>query len=238
MALQLSSTANQDMSGQKIAIFGGAGSGKTRVCATAPTPIILNAEKTGTKSIRDFDIPSVAITSYAEAWEAIKWLQTCPDYATVCVDSISQIAEQHIQLIKPNYKNLMQAYGQLADDMVPLINAFMALPQNVVLCSQVSSHKDEVTQITKFVPHFPGQALPTVFPHLVDAIWYLGTEQLAPSGIAGQRPEIQRVLHTSATPQFDCKDRSGVLEAKYIVPDMPRGENSLLLTNLFAAMAV
>lgn len=214
MPLQLTSTANQEQAGHKVAIFGGAGSGKTRVMATMPTPIIINTEKTGTKSIRDFDIPSVKISTYAEAWEVINWLKGCPDYQSVGWDSISQIAELHLQSIKPNYKNLMQAYGQLADDFVLLIAAIMDLPQNVVMSAQVSSHKDEVTQITKFVPHFPGQALPTVFPHLVDAIWYLGTEQSAPSAAAGQMPETQRVLYTSATPQFDCKDRSGVLEPK------------------------
>ena len=240
MALQLSSTNNQMQTGEKIAIFGGAGSGKTRLCATAPGPLFLNAER-GLKSVRDFDIPSIDIDTYAQAWEAVKWLGSggadIAPFLTVCVDSISKIAEDHYTFIKPQHKNGMQAFGQLADDIINLIAGFMKLPQNVILLAKVGQHTDLVTGVTKFVPNFPGKALGELFPHVTDSIWYVGTEQSGPATVPGQEAPFHRILRTVATPQFDCKDRSLVLEPLYAVPDMPKGTNSLFLTNLFATMS-
>ncbi len=239
MALQLSSTNNQLQTGEKVAIFGGAGSGKTRLCATAPGPLLLNAER-GLKSIRDFDLPAIGIDTYAQAWEAIKWLGAggadIAPFLTVCVDSISQIAENHLTFIRPAHKNLLQAYGQLADDIINLIAGFMKLPQNVILLAKVGTHTNMVTETTKFVPNFPGKALGELFPHVMDAIWYIGLEQSGVAPSPGIEAPFHRVLHTAASPQFDCKDRSQVLEPVYAVPDMPLGTNSLFLTNLFATM--
>ena len=239
MPIQITQTNQAQQLGEKVAIFGGAGSGKTRLLATAPAPIIIAAERNGSRSISDFAIPEIKTNSYAEAWEAIKYLQT-PDaqalYATVGVDSISEIAEQHIAAIKPQHKNLMQAYGQLADDMIPLVKAFLDLPMNVVLLAKVGQHTDNVSGVTKFTPLFPGNAVGELFPHLIDAIWYLGVEQSSAVEIPGQQPSNQRLLYTGATQRFDCKDRSLMLESVYGVPEMPYGTNSSLLTNLFNTM--
>ena len=80
--------------------------GKTLLCATAPTPIIISAES-GLLSLNKqnqqkilgkvVDIPVVTVTNYTELEEAYQWIVNDPhaqQFETICLDSISEIAEK------------------------------------------------------------------------------------------------------------------------------------------------
>ena len=97
MAIQLRSTKNFGRdAGVKVLVYGRPGAGKTRLCATAPSPIILSAES-GLLSLADEDIPVQTITSIDDLNEVYAWLlgsEEAKDFKTVCLDSVSEIAEQ------------------------------------------------------------------------------------------------------------------------------------------------
>ena len=65
MAIKIQSTADIQFVGVKCIIFGGAGVGKTRAIATAPSPIIISAEQ-GLLSLMEVDVPYIEVNSLEE----------------------------------------------------------------------------------------------------------------------------------------------------------------------------
>ena len=61
MALKFTTT-KQQANCVKALVYGDAGAGKTKLCATAPTPVILSAES-GLLSLADYEIPVIDIST-------------------------------------------------------------------------------------------------------------------------------------------------------------------------------
>lgn len=74
MAIKIQSTADIVFNGVKCIVYGGAGVGKTRLCATAPRPIIISAEE-GLLSLSDVDCAFVEIKSLKDLDDAYKQLR-------------------------------------------------------------------------------------------------------------------------------------------------------------------
>jgi len=127
MALTFSTTREQAaVHGVKCLVYGKAGVGKTTLCATAPTPIIFSAEA-GLLSLGAHDIPVALIKTIDDLEDAYRWAtesHEASQFETVCLDSISEIAEVVLSNAKKTCKDPRQAYGELADRMGVTIRPF------------------------------------------------------------------------------------------------------------------
>lgn len=191
----------------KVLVYGRAGAGKTRLCATAPNPLILSAES-GLLSLRQFDLPYIPITEYGQLVEIHRWLQGDPgaqqNFSTICLDSITEIFEVVLTSAKSTAKDARQAYGSLLDDGMALIRMFRDLPYNIYFSATQGQVKDEVIGGMLFGPDAPGKQLPNKLPYQFDEVFNLDVAK-DPQG------NTYRYFRTVPDAQYTAKDRSGSL---------------------------
>lgn len=210
MALQFSTTDQASAAaGVKVLVYGDAGMGKTTLCATAPSPIIISAES-GLLSLRKFRIPVIEIKTIDQLTEAYDWATRAAEarqFATVCIDSISEIGEVVLANAKRQVKDPRQAYGELIEKMTMTIRAFRDLPgKHVYMAAKMEPMKDELTGVVRYGPSMPGSKLGPQLPYYFDEVFRLGVNK-SPQG------ETYRFLQTQPDLQYTAKDRSGSLAA-------------------------
>lgn len=210
MALKFSTTDREaKMNGVKILTYGESGVGKTRLCSTAPSPIILSAES-GLLSLAGFRIPIIKIETIKDLEEAYKWITESKDaahFGTICLDSVTEIAEVVLANAKKSAKDPRQAYGELIDKMTAAIKQFRDLPgKNVYMAAKMEYSKDELSGALKYGPAMPGSKLGQQLPYLFDEVFRLGVFKTT-------KGEQYRALVTQPEPQYVAKDRSGKLDA-------------------------
>lgn len=210
MALQFSTTDQASAAaGVKVLVYGDAGMGKTTLCATAPSPIIISAES-GLLSLRKFRIPVIEIKTIDQLTEAYDWATRAAEarqFATVCIDSISEIGEVVLANAKRQVKDPRQAYGELIEKMTMTIRAFRDLPgKHVYMAAKMEPMKDELTGVVRYGPSMPGSKLGPQLPYYFDEVFRLGVNK-SPQG------ETYRFLQTHPDLQYTAKDRSGSLAA-------------------------
>lgn len=210
MTIKIVSTASATLAnGVKALVYGPSGIGKTRLLASAPQPLIISAEK-GLLSLRKFNLPAIEITSLKqleEAYTLVAGAQGKP-FTTVCLDSVSEIAEVVLAEEKSKQKDPRKAYGEMQEDMVAIMRAFRDLPaKHVVFLAKQEYTVDGATGAKYFGPSFPGQKLAQAAPYLFDSVFQLvNFPPVTPGG------PIIRALRTSPDAQNSAKDRSGNLE--------------------------
>lgn len=211
MAIKIQSTADIEISGVKTIVYGGAGVGKTRLCATAPTPIIVSAES-GLLSLADGNVDFIEVKSLKEWDETYRWAKSSAEaknYETICLDSLSEIAEVLVAELKPTVKDARQAYGQLADAMMPMLRKFRDLPEkHTVFTSKLIRVQDEESGRVSEELLMPGKVLGNQIPYLVDELFKLSIDRKG-------NPLVQ----TAPDRLSFAKDRSGALDNPEI-PDM------------------
>jgi hypothetical protein len=210
MALKFTTTDQAaQMNGVKVLVYGGAGMGKTVLCSTAPNPIILSAEG-GELSLRNLRIPMIEITTVQDLTEAHQWLcgsAEAKQFQTVCIDSLSEVAEVVLNNAKRQVKDPRQAYGELIEKMESVIRAYRDLPgMNVYMSAKMEPSKDELTGVVRYGPAMPGSKLGSKLPYFFDEVFRLGINK-TPQG------ESYRFLQTQPDMQYEAKDRSGALAA-------------------------
>lgn len=210
--------------GIKALVYGKSGEGKTRLCATAPAPIIVSAEG-GLLSLRDQSVPAIEINTLDDLNKAHDYL-TGPagnDYHTICVDSISDIAEKVLANAKAGTKDGRQAYGILADQMWETIRAFRDIKGKcVVMIAKAQYVKDGPTGVMRWAPSMPGNNLTQGLAYQYDEVFHLGTYR----GAAGEF----KALQTQTDLQYEAKDRSGSLDF-YEYPDLTAVFNKIYGVN-------
>jgi len=225
MAIVFTSTEQANLSnGIKVLVYSRAGHGKTLLCATAPRPVIISAES-GMLSLRrsniervfgvnnpaiSYNIPVAEINSIADLRSMYQWAIQSPEannFDTLCVDSISEIAEKLLAEEKKKFKDPRQAYGQLIEQMTDLIRAFRDITgKHVYFSAKQDRSKDEVTGVQSYVPSAPGQQLGPSLPYFFDEVLCLRIGKLGDG-------KDYRYFQTQPDFQYDCKDRSGMLDA-------------------------
>lgn len=186
-------------------MYGPAGVGKTPLCATAPSPLILSAER-GLLSLKRTNTPYIEITGYASLVEAYQWCAGSAEarqFWTYCLDSLSEIAEVVLTEEKRKSKDPRKAYGEVIEQVVMLARAFRDLPgKNVVLVAKEEYSKDETSGAVLYQPSMPGNKLGPKLPYFFDEVFRM---EYNPSNRA------QRGLHTVGSFQHVARDRSGML---------------------------
>lgn len=223
MALKFTSAeqASTD-AGIKCLVYGGAGMGKTVLMATAPAPVLISNES-GALSLRkanlerlygvgnpyiNYNMPIIEVNTVEDLTAAYDWCAGSADAAqfqTICMDSISEIAEVILNNAKRQVKDPRQAYGELIEKMETLVRMFRDLNgKNVVFSAKMSPSKDEMTGIVKYGPAMPGAQLGNKLPYFFDEVFRIGVNK-TPEG------QPYRFLQTQPDMQFEAKDRSGAL---------------------------
>lgn len=206
--IQIKSTKNYGQAqGVKIVVYGPAGHGKTTLCATAPTPIVISAES-GLLSLARWHVPYIEVRSINDLRDAYTWArssQEAKQFQTLCLDSISEVAEVVLVEKKLKVKDGRMAYGEMIDDMTKAIKEFRDLQgYHVYMSSKMERMKDETTGIVYNGPMMPGNKLGQAMPYFPDELFFLGVE--------GTGANSYRYLRTQPDFMYAAKDRSGVLD--------------------------
>lgn len=199
--------------GFKCLVYGPSGVGKTTLCATAPRPLIISSEAGLLSIAREYpDLPVIEIKCLADLAEAFNFVATdkdfMPDIDTICLDSISDIAEAILIDEKKRAKDPRKAYGELGDKMAYYIRAFRDLPgKHTLFTAKQDREKDEATGAMLYGPMMPGKMLTQNLSYFFDEVFNMGVGKTPP-------PENQeyRFLRTRIDFQFQAKDRSGALD--------------------------
>lgn len=208
MQVQIKSTQGYGAKeGVKLLVYSPAGYGKTTLCATAPSPVILSAES-GLLSLRKYNIPYIEINSIADLRNAYQWAKSSQEarsnFRTICIDSISEIAETVLEHQKSKNKDGRMAYGEMIDEMNKVIKEFRDLSgYHIYMSCKQERLKNEATGVIMNVPAMPGQKLGQNLPYLPDEVLQLDIE--------GQGAQAFRFLRCQPDFMNTAKDRSGAL---------------------------
>lgn len=207
MAINVKTTGGLAANGVKLLVYGQAGAGKTSLIRTLPNPIVLSAEG-GLLSIQDADVPYIEISNIEELREAYSWIANGEgkDFATVAIDSISEIAEVVLNYEKKNAKDPRQAYGAMQEQMADIIRAFRDLPgRHVYMSAKLEKTQDEMGRVL-YAPSMPGNKTGQSLPYFFDEVLALRVEK-------DSEGRAQRALMCDSDGLWTAKDRSGKLDA-------------------------
>lgn len=225
--------------GVKILTYAPAGVGKTVLTATAPRPILISAES-GLLSLKrenlerifgknnptiTYDVPTIVIESLKDlhaAYQYVTQSAEAKNFDTICMDSITEIAEQVLATQLKMVKDPRQAYGELASQMLAIVKAYRDIKgKHVYMSSKMAQDKDEISGMMMFMPMMPGKQVGAQLPYLFDEVFRLGVAKDQQSG------KSYRFFQTQPDMQYVAKDRSGAL-APIDVPDITAVINKIL----------
>lgn len=189
----------------KILVHGGAGAGKTRLCATTGAKTIILSAESGLLSLAGHDIDVIEIKEMTDLYEAYSFLQSDDIYDWVCIDSISEIAEVVLETEKGKTNDPRKAYSELQTIMMGLMRSFRDLPKNIYVAAKQEKVKDEITGGLVYAPSAPGQKIGQAMPYLFDEVFAIHSWK-------DESGTIQRALQTQKDAQYEAKDRSGKLD--------------------------
>ncbi len=217
MAIVLKNTRDvTSNNGVKILVHGVAGAGKTTLIKTLDKPVVLSAES-GLLALQDHDIPYMEIKALDDLMEAYEWITTSEDakqFKTVCLDSISEIAEVVLAAEKKVAKDPRQAYGATQDQMADIIRAFRDLEGFNVYFSAKTERSSDDTGRLLWGPMMPGNKMGQALPYFFDEVLALRVEK-------DEAGNNIRMIQTDLDGIWMAKDRSGRLEF-WEEPDLGR----------------
>lgn len=211
--MKLNRTSAIHQTGVNILVYGAAGTGKTSLIPTLPTPLAISAEG-GLLSITAADVPFIEVSSLAQLREAYLWItksKEAESFESIALDSISEIAEVVLSEEKKTAKDPRQAYGAMQEVMTDLIRSFRDLPKSVYFTAKLEKSTDEMGKVL-YAPSMPGNKLGQLLPYYFDEVLALRVEKDADG-------KTYRVLQAQPDGVWQAKDRSGKLP-QWIEPDL------------------
>lgn len=205
--------------GVKAIIYGAPGSGKTPIINTCPRPLLLACEP-GLLSMRNSTVPTYTAYDAAAIDEFFKWFFNSAEvknFDTICVDSISQVADTYLQAAlngKSKAGNKMHglaAYGDMVTRTMEHLRSlyFTMQKHTYLICKE--GMLDDGNGIKTRRPYFPGQQLLVEVPHLFDEILHLGIHNIPSIG-------QHKAFRCNASIDTLARDRTGVL-SEFEPPD-------------------
>lgn len=203
--MELKTTKDLHLAKVSVLVYGQSGAGKTSLIKTLEKPLVLSAEG-GLLCLAGTDIPYLEIKSIEDLRAAYNWLtEEKRDFKTICLDSISEIAEVVLISEKKATKDGRAAYGNLADIMTGLIRAFRDLPgYDVYFSAKQEKSQDEDGKVF-YGPSMPGKTLTQGIEYFFDEVFALRIKK-------DEEGNVLRALMTSSNGLWSAKDRSGKLE--------------------------
>ena len=209
MAISLKRTSGLSANGVKLLVYGQAGAGKTSLAKTMPNPVVLSAEG-GLLSIQDADLPFIEVSSMSDLKEAYAYVLNS-DFASVILDSISEIAEVCLNHEKKVNKDPRAAYGAMQEQMADIIRVFRDIPKHVLMTAKLEKTTDEMGRVL-YSPSMPGNKTGQALPYFFDEVLALRVEK-------DGEGNTQRALMCDSDGLWLAKDRSGKLSA-WEAPDL------------------
>ena len=212
---QLSTVDNAVQSaGIKGVIYGESGVGKTTLCATLPSPILISAEG-GLLSLKSenimrvygssalcTNIPVVQIQTYDEIDGVYNWLSQSAEsgqFRSVYLDSLSEIGELILEDAKRKNRDLRMAYADTMRRVVGTIRKFRDLRgKHVFMACKIGD-----LESGQKCPSVPGKKLMQHMPYFFDEIFRLG--------VGKNGDNVFRYIATQPSDLYMAKDRSGAL---------------------------
>lgn len=204
--------------GVKMLVYGNAGLGKTMMCATAPRPILISAESgllslTPQNIIRvhgantpgiTYDIPCKPVGTIAgfkaalkEAFASFK----AGHCETICIDSLSEIAELCLADAIRTNSHGQKAFGEMADDIMEICKGLRDSDgPNIFLTTK----QGKIEDADLLGPSLPGRYLNREIPYIFDETYHLHV-------VDDGQGKMIRVLQTQPDFKAYAKDRSGAL---------------------------
>lgn len=211
------------LQGIKCCVYGGAGMGKTYLCSTAPSPLIMSAEKGLLSLKKEFShLPAIEIGSVADLKNMADWITGSAEarqYYTFCLDSITEIAERILDFETGRRTNKLQAYGET---QVQVLREFRRFRDLVGPNVYFSAKQERIKEGNGFYfrPWMPGQQLPQAMPYFFDEVFFLGV-------MTNPQGQKFRYLRTQPDTYIEAKDRSGMLD-EYEPPNLSHVFNKML----------
>jgi hypothetical protein len=169
---------------------------------------VISAEA-GLLSLARYKIPGASVRTLDEIGEVWQWVTGSAEakqFATICIDSSTEIAEVLLQTLKASNKDPRKAYGELLDKLMLLLRAFRDIVgKHVYITAKEEWAKDEASGALRFQPMMPGQKLGQQLPYLFDEVFRLIVAR-------DQQGKKQHMICTQADYQYEGKDRSGCLD--------------------------
>jgi hypothetical protein len=208
MSVEFKSPADAALDqGIKMTVFGGAGSGKTRLCETTNEPTMMVSAEAGLLSLRNTkaDIKVVEVHNMSDIEGVYDHLVGGSDFKWVFIDSISEIAEVVLAAELVLSKDPRKAYGEMATKVIQLIKMFRDLPgYDLVMTAKMSSLQDDNGKFV-YGPSMPGRQLGHQLPYLFDVVTPLRVER-------NKDGDLERMMQMVRDDKFEAKDRSGKLD--------------------------
>ena len=160
--------------GAKFLVHGAPGTGKTPIVNTAPRPV-LGFSEPGLLSMRGSNVPSIPLFTPSAIDDFFNWVTKSNEmrnFDTLCIDSVSQMAEIYLEDAKGRKPDGRAAYGLMSERLFKHLVAIF-FQQNLhtyLICKQMVQDGSLV-----LVPYFPGKELNTRVPHMFDIILNCGT---------------------------------------------------------------
>lgn len=207
MSVLIKRTGDVHLDGVKIITYGQAGAGKTSLCATLPDPIIISAES-GLMPLQKANLPYIEIKTMGDLEEVFEWLHKSEEansFATVCIDSVSEIGETVLAHEMKLTKDPRRAYGEMNQQMAHIVRGFRDLKgKHVYISAKLSQAQDE-TGMMLYSPSMPGKTAGAAMPYFFDEVLALRVEK-------DGEGNVMRILQCGPDGQWQAKDRSGKLE--------------------------
>jgi|TARA_R110002167_G_scaffold294935_3_gene499542 hypothetical protein len=190
MAIRIQSSKKMaGAGGVKIAVHSAAGQGKTMLAATCPKPVVILTEKTGADALSEsnirevfkgkkgitYDIPIIEAYTITDIEAAIEMCRKDKRFETIIFDSVSEMSKLKLKEELPLHKNMMQAYGAMANSVDDLLREMRDDKKNWLFLF----HSDEnvvyddegEASSTVFVPGFEGQKMQKEFPYMLGDVY-------------------------------------------------------------------
>lgn len=193
-------------------VYGEPGVGKTTFGATAPRPLIIDAEA-GILSIRDKDLDIVQIRNFEDMRSLFKELkkpEVSAKYDTLVIDSITEIMKKIVDEVRGSKERpTLQDWGTIISKTEIMLRTLRDMPKNVIITALVAEEKDDNKIVKR--PSVNGKSLPEMMCSFMDVVGYMDVEKVA----EGSERRIWVQPHLN----YYAKDRSGKLENPIVSPD-------------------